>query len=255
MSGWPALDAELDRWGDAGRTATFWWRDDDAGDAVPALEPLLSLSTATTTPVSLAAVPALATAALAARLAGAPTITVLQHGYAHRNHAEPPAKKCEFGPERPAQISVAELAMGWATSERLFGARALPVLVPPWNRIYPTLVPMLPEMKFIGISTFGPRRRAAPVRGIRQVNTHADPVDWKGTRGFAGEEAALAAVLGHLSARREGRADAAEATGILTHHLVHGSDVWDFMARLIDATRRHPAARWAGADELFTEAE
>ena len=29
-AGWPDLTAELDRWGEAGRTATLWWRDDDA---------------------------------------------------------------------------------------------------------------------------------------------------------------------------------------------------------------------------------
>jgi hypothetical protein len=38
---WRRLEAELDRWGDAGRAATFWWRDDDASDATPALETLL----------------------------------------------------------------------------------------------------------------------------------------------------------------------------------------------------------------------
>ena len=30
MSSWDALRTELDLWQDAGRDASFWWRDDDA---------------------------------------------------------------------------------------------------------------------------------------------------------------------------------------------------------------------------------
>ncbi|MEK9660397.1 MAG: hypothetical protein VW644_01455, partial [Alphaproteobacteria bacterium] len=40
---WDALAAELDVWAAAGRTATLWWRDDDADAASPALERLLAL--------------------------------------------------------------------------------------------------------------------------------------------------------------------------------------------------------------------
>ena len=31
MADWTDLTEELDRWALAGRRATFWWRDDDAG--------------------------------------------------------------------------------------------------------------------------------------------------------------------------------------------------------------------------------
>jgi hypothetical protein len=80
MSDWSALDEEIARWRDAGREVELWWRDDDAADVGPALERLLRLQHATSAPLAIAVVPAQATAALAARLAGESTIDVLQHG-------------------------------------------------------------------------------------------------------------------------------------------------------------------------------
>ena len=55
-------------------------------------------------------------------------------------------------------IVLGELGTGWLALERLFGGRALSVMVPPWNRIAPALVPTLPEIGFRGLSTFGLRR-------------------------------------------------------------------------------------------------
>ena len=56
-------------------------------------------------------------------------------------------------------------------------------------------MPTLPEIGFRGLSTFGPRKRVHPVRGLRAVNTHVDLVDWK-TRRFVGRATALAALVG-----------------------------------------------------------
>ena len=86
-SAWRALARELDAWSDAGRPATFWWRDDDAGDDAPAFARLLSLAEQHHIPLSVAAIPQAVTGAAAARLCGAPDVAALQHGYAHINHA------------------------------------------------------------------------------------------------------------------------------------------------------------------------
>src|SRR5262249_20089923 len=157
---------EVERWAQAGRTAELWWRDDDAADAGPALERLLAVQRDTGAPMALAVVPSKATRALADRLAGQPGVDLLQHGYAHGNHAQAGDKKIELGAERPAMLVLGELGTGWMALERLFGKRPLPVLVPPWNRIAPALVPTLPEIGFAGLSTFGARRRTHPVRGL-----------------------------------------------------------------------------------------
>lgn len=267
MTSWAALDDELVRWRDAGRTAEIWWRDDDAVEATPALERLLQLQEKSTVPLALAVVPATATAGLVERLRDCAGVSVLQHGYGHVNHALAGDRKAELGAERPAMVVLGELATGAMAMERLFAGpafagRRLSVLVPPWNRIASGLVWALPEIGFSGLSTFGPLRQksGAPafrIRGLRQVNTHVDLIDWKGSRGFVGEEFALAALVAALAAARTSDA---VPIGILSHHLAMDEGAWDFLRSLWErlsgagiagkAGLRTPAAR-----ELFASRE
>ncbi|MDI1284124.1 MAG: polysaccharide deacetylase family protein [Reyranella sp.] len=249
MSSWQALDLELEQWRAAGRTAELWWRDDDAADTSPELDRLLALHRETAVPLALAIVPAHATAALAVRLATEPGVDLLQHGYAHVNHAASgEGKKIELGPHRPAMIVLGELGTGWLAMERLFGKRPLAVMVPPWNRIAPALVPTLPEIGFAGLSTFGARARAQPVRGLRQINTHVDLVDWKSGGGFTGEEACLAVLVASLS---RSRTESGEPVGILSHHLAMDGGAWDFLRLLWERTRAMSGMRVRSARELF----
>ena len=245
------LDDELARWADAGRVATLWWRDDDAVATTPALAPLAALARAHDVPVALAVVPAALEASLAETVAVLPQCTVVQHGYAHRNHAPAGAKSCELGDERATLEVAAELDAGRRRLSAAFGARFRPVLVPPWNRIGRAVVAALPAGGFVGLSTFGPRasREAAP--RLPRCNAHADPIAWREGRRFVGADRALAALLGHLARRREGTADADEPTGLLTHHLVFDAAAWRFVDRLFAHTRGHPAARWLGVAEAL----
>ncbi len=245
---WADLERELDFWRAAARSATFWWRDDDAVRPTPALDRLLSL--AGRTPLALAVVPGQAVEALAERLADCPQVQVLQHGWRHLNHAPFGEKKAEFGAHRPLRAMLDELAAGWQRLAELFGQRAVAVLTPPWNRMSAALVPLLNGAGYTGLSTAGPRRHAEPSPGLRQVNTHADLVAWQ-SRNFVGSEPALGFIRAHLAARRTGTIDAGEPTGILTHHLIMDRDGALFIERLLDLTRRHKAARWLGAVEAF----
>ena len=248
MSRWQALADEDARWGEAGRTATLWWRDDDAVDVGEPLDRLLAIARDTATPLALAVVPARATAALASRLAGEPHVDVLQHGYAHTNHAVAPEKKIEIGLQRPAMLTLGELGTGWMALEQLFGSRALPVMVPPWNRIAPVLVPTLPEIGYRGLSTFGPRPRVHPVLGLLQVNTHVDLIDWKGGRRFAGEETVIDALVASLGRARAGDG---EPVGVLSHHLAMDAGAWDFLRSLWEITKTLENVRVLGARGLF----
>lgn len=247
---WSDLVAELDRWGEQGRIATLWWRDDDAAAPSQRLDDLFA--TAGKVPLALAVIPALADHALAARLdrvAQSP-VWVLQHGWRHHDHAAG-GKKSEFPPSQPRQKTANDLFQGWTRLTGLFGARALAVLAPPWNRIDDSLLPLLATTGIRAVSRVNPRRAAWPCIGVFQANVHVDLVAWHGDRRFVGEAAALAALIGHLRARRLGTVDSGEATGILTHHLVQDQATARFLGRLVELTLGHAAALWLGAREVF----
>lgn len=243
QTGWAAFFAELDVWRDTGRVATFWWRDDDAADETPALTHLLDI--AHDTPVSLASIPCDATVALANAIANRPNVSVLQHGYAHVNHAPPTEKKAEFGPHRPPDAMHRDLAAGFKRLRDLFGTRFRPTFVPPWNRMAGVVAPLLPKVGFQSFSTYGPIRKSL---ALTQVNTHADIINWRGGRKFLGENAVLDLMTSHLLARRQGEAAEKGPTGLLTHHAVHDDACWRFIEDLVRAITDHPAAAWKTID-------
>jgi hypothetical protein len=252
---WDALARELDAWAAAGKTATLWWRDDDASRAAPALDRLLALRDDLDVPLALAVIPARADASLRDRLAAEPAVAVLQHGYSHKNFAGGEGRKIELDDSRPAEYVVADLAMGGQALEKF--ANRLPVLVPPWNRIAPHLVPFLPEVGIRGLSTIGARTRKDPIRGLLQNNVHLDVIDWRGkrsgqARGFLGVGNVIADAVAHLSARRTGAADADEATGLLTHHADMDLGTFEFAAEFVNRTQAHPAVVWQPASEVFS---
>lgn len=247
--GFDNLARELDAWADAGRVARFWWRDDDATEPTPALERLLGLSDNFAIEVAVAVIPASAAKDLVRELSGA-RASVLQHGYRHRNHAAAGKPAVECGGERPTEEVLMELADGRARLADLFGPRFRPILAAPWNRIERRVLDRLGEAGFRGASAYGPRAAMRVASGIAIANAHVDPINWKERR-FAGLGKALSGVLGELRARRLGGTEADEPVGLLTHHLDHDPDLWQFLDDFFALTTRHPAARWIGAEEAF----
>lgn len=246
---WREFRDEILRWRDSGRLVEFWWRDDDATLRTPALDRLLLLAASTGAPLALAVVPDGAQVALIEGVA--PGVVAIQHGVDHRNRAVAGGKKSEFPVEESPWQATRRLIHG---QERIFlatGARALPVLAPPWNRLSPELVPKLAAAGFRGLSTYGARKTQEPAPGLRQVNTHVDVIDWKGGRGFAGEEYVLRRALWHLAAKRTGMVDTAEPTGWLTHHAIHDEAAWRFLAVLFDFVRDFGGVQWMHPAELF----
>ena len=256
-AGWSDLVEEFDQWGEGGRAATLWWRDDDAVAASCRLDRLVSI--ADDVPISLAVVPATVDRQLAAwityssRSRQAARLSVLQHGWCHTSRAID-GKKNEFPAERSCHAVRSELTAGRSLLTDFFGARALPVLAPPWNRFAPRFLPLLATCGLRAISLIKPRRTCWPAAGVTEVNVHIDLVTWAGDRGFIGEEAALAGIVGHLRARRYSEVDSEEPTGILTHHLVQNGTTDAFLCRLVAITKEHPAARWLDPVEVFADA-
>ncbi|HEY4164349.1 MAG TPA: polysaccharide deacetylase family protein [Dongiaceae bacterium] len=243
MTSWADLARELELWAASGRDATWWWRDDDAVADSPALRQLLDLGR---NGLGLAVIPGSPTESLTESLAPAlgdhPHVFVLQHGFSHRNQAEPGAKKNEFPDSRDPTAIDAELATGRRRLRDAFGNRFLSVLTPPWNRIGDRTLPRLKQLGFRGLSRYQ-SRKAPEFHGLQQINTHVDVIDWQGGRGFLGEAACLGLFLGHLQARRTGHADRDEPTGLLTHHIVHDATTWRFLQKLRDFLAEQPAAR------------
>ena len=305
--GWRVLQEELDAWAEAGRVATFWWRDDDANGPSPALERLLRLRSRYRVPLALAVIPERLDPSLASLLQAGessrcrsttptsgkrlrqwipasagmtdtapgagfrhsrgsgnphetsahgsfqPGVSVLQHGFAHRNHAGAGEKSMELSPHRPQEQVLCELRGGFAQLASTFGKDFLPVLVPPWNRIAPALVPELPALGLHGLSTFMPRTACNPVPGLRQVNCHVDLIDWRGGRKGRDHGILAREVAGHLRARRAGRADSGEPTGLLTHHLDHDESAWDFVEEFLDRVVAHPGVHWPASREVLLD--
>jgi hypothetical protein len=243
---WTAFFAELDAWRDAGRVAAFWWRDDDATDETPALRRLLDI--AGDTPLSLASIPKDATTALANTVAARPHVSVLQHGYAHANHAPDDEKKAEFGPHRPLDVMQRDLTTGFKRLRALFGPQFHPMFVPPWNRMADAIAPLLPKIGFQSFSTYGTTLTAPGPKIPTQINTHADIIDWRGGRKFLGEAAALDLAVQHLSFCRQAKNHETDSlhgpTGLLTHHAAHDDACWTFIENLVRVVTDHPATIW-----------
>lgn len=244
------LVRELDCWAGAGRIATFWWRDDDAMEPTPALARLLDLGDAHGIEVAVAVIPARASPELPRALSARKHAAVLQHGYAHKNHAPPGKPALECGGARPVDTVLDELAKGRERLGELFRERAELILAAPWNRIERPVLERLGEAGFRGASAYGPRRVMQDGHGLVVANAHVDPMNWRERR-FAGLDKALSGILGELKARRGGATEADEPVGLLTHHLDHDADLWEFLDAFFRVTTRHPAARWIDVREAF----
>ncbi len=254
---WQSLDDELALWSAAGRKASFWWRDDDACMATAALDRLVGISEACSAPVALAVVPAKLDSSLRQRLADQHLISVLQHGYHHKNNAPAGVKKAEYGAHRTIDVMLCELIEGREILQAEFDDQFHAVLVPPWNRYDHSLVPALAQHGYRGISAMWARpnqpstlsRQTGP--GLLQVNTHIDPIEWRGDRGFIGVHDAMEQLVCHLRLRREYPQLGDEPTGLLSHHLDHSDEVWDFCQQFAERVTADDNCVWLGAGDIW----
>jgi hypothetical protein len=246
------LAEELAAWQASGRVASFWWRDDDAVAASPALARLTALSAETGVPLGLAAIPKLIEPSLLPAVARHPTVWLLQHGFAHVDHAKGLGKGAwELGADRPLEAVLGELEAGREIMRAVFGAQFLPVIAAPWNHIDPRLMPGLRARGFLGVSSYGERPLFPPLASFVEANIHFDPSRWKAGARFRGEPAALEMIVGHLRRRRSGAAEPEEPTGIVSHHAALDEAAWRFLSELFSIVQRHPAATWLSPRQIF----
>jgi hypothetical protein len=248
---WHALERELDLWRGERKSATLWWRDDDAQRASAQLDRLIELSTATSTPLVLATIPQSVDVSIPEKIKSQDNISIMQHGWSHENHAPLSEKKCELGDHRALEDIQRELVGGAEILSGLFDDNFLPILVPPWNRISVTIANSLKSCGYVGLSTFGSKPLVPSSPGFCQANTHVDLINWRKGRGFIGTKNALEQITSHLHRRRCGQLPLNEVTGILSHHLVHGEDLWQFLEVFFQVTSRHSSVQWQTGYQIF----
>jgi hypothetical protein len=235
---WRRFEDELARRRDAGRQVECWWRDDDAGAVSPEVKRLLGLSKTKAVPLALAVVPEAAEPELFRLLHAG--VSVIQHGTDHRNRGAPGEKKTEYPAGEAIEAALGRVSDGFGRLRTFTGARFVPVLAPPWNRVRKDLLKKLPAIGLRGLSTYGARTTAEPAPNLRQVNTHVDIVAWRRGRRFVGADEALAKALQHLPGD--------EPLGWLTHHAAHDAAAWEFLERLFTVRD----IRWLSAAEAFS---
>ena len=123
--------------------------------------------------------------------------------------------------------------------------------MPPWNRIAPALVPLLPGLGYRGLSSFRDRDRVA-ADGLTRINAHLDPIDWPGSRSLLSPDALIHQAASAVERRLNGLADRDEPIGLLTHHLVHDEPIWSFCEALLERLALH-GIEVAAARRLFSD--
>jgi len=234
------LARALDEAGAAGRTVAFWWRDDDLETETAALAPFLDAVGGAGIDPARAAVPGGLDEGAVARVRTMPCARLLPHGWRHANHGGAEAKKSEYGPERPVEIRLDEIRRSWARLSTLAGDRALPIFVPPWNRVAADLADRLGETGLMALSTY----RGRPGSDDGRLDTHVDLIDWRN-----GRRPLAAAQVVDLIVQR--MAWVAGPIGLLSHHLVTPGAAWADWAPVWSLIAEHPAARWVSPEQAL----
>jgi len=215
------LNHELAIWRRAWRTPFLWWRDDDCRTATPELDRLLNARG--DLPLTLAVIPDGDLPELARRLASLRGVSLAQHGVDHENRLATGGPRSEFPPDLPQASINAAVAAGRFRME----AEGLAPLtfVPPWNEPDDR---QIEAIRAAGYTSYSAGARGAPLRGLAHVAAAVDILRWKGKPHFRGRWRVFNAIRVQLEIRRASHAFA-DPVGLLTHHLAHDEDAWNFL--------------------------
>jgi hypothetical protein len=219
------LTAALDR---RDEPLTLFFRDDDAGWGMDALDAMVGVFERYDCPVDLAVIPAALTQENAGRLNTWTTshhgIGLHQHGYAHQNHEAEGVRKCEFGSARPVERQCADIMMGRARLASMLD-KVDPIFTPPWNRCLPETVARLRQIGFAAYSA----DHLVEVEGDGPAMLPVS-LDWERALRDQNLVEVLAALLS---------APIPQA-GIMLHHAVMQAEGLDLLDQLFSTISRHP---------------
>lgn len=240
-------------------TVRLWLRDDDAAAPTPLHAAYFEAADALGAAPLIAVIPKLMTSELAATSDNWPKdARVAVHGWSHINRATSGAKKSEFPdappdapPDTPIEtvnreVAANDLARGQIILAEAFGTRALPVFVPPWNRIGARWAARLRSLGYAGLSTFAASHTADPPSGLTVSNTHVDVVDWRSGRVAKAVNAVATDLIAQVGTEPQ------RPIGILTHTLGNAPvPTPDAMMFLVQLTKREPRIQWIAPTQLF----
>jgi hypothetical protein len=211
------------------------------------LERLLQLSAGLEVPLNLAVIPGALNPSLVDCLSGQPQVTVLVHGWTHTNHSSDEHSNCEFPLTRPVAETKVELTNALSTLRQAFGEQCVPVFVPPWNVFPSELEPILSELGYGGISlgTEGIHAVAFQENGLVRADINMEPLNWN-TLGLENVAASARAFARRLRQGSQG------SFGVLTHHLIHNRDIWEFCERFWRMVSSHERAEVVSARTIFS---
>ena len=246
MNHWKNLENELKAWMDEGKKVKLWWRDDDAADLTDSFKKLLDLITRGSPPIVIAAIPSQISSKTVTAINTMPNknIFVAQHGYSHSDNSSLGQKKIELGGEYSLECIKLQLKIGRAILEKRFPKRFVPVLVPPWNRIDPEIIPHLSHLNYLAISAFGTEDPYVVEIGLKELNCHIDIINWRNRRRFLGQDNILSIVCQLLRKYRSQKKVHDLPIGLLSHHIRHDKYAWSFLEKFFDFTYGHPAVDW-----------
>ena len=224
------LGLELQRWKASGHAPVFWWRDDDAREATPALDRLLGLARRFQAPITIAAVPDGDIKGLAEACRDVQGAELAIHGFRHENRAPPGRPSGEVNDmDRLADV-MSELGTALEVFRRA-GLRPS-LFVPPWNNAHPTLKKAI-DLWGLSLSGYGEMRNPdEPTR----LDAHLDVMRWKPEPRFRGAMRFLLRARRALAERRL-KELWDEPLGLLTHHLDHDERAWRFLEALLPIAR------------------
>jgi len=248
MDIWQKFENELTQWQ---QPIKFWWRDDDAiADSAP-LQTMLAMAHQYAISVHLAVIPnKLQDSLNVIKQAPHKAVSfVLQHGVEHSSFALPDQRKIELGGSQNPKQLVDNLALGRQRLQQVFNEQYLDILVPPWNRISDDIVPALPGIGYQQLSVLG----SAKLEDTDfHLNVHIDIINWK-QRVFAGEEVILNNIIEHLHNKRTGIDKSLKPCGLMTHHLDHDQQCWQFLTKFFSVCQQHSNIQWLSGNELLNQ--
>lgn len=215
-----------------------FFRDDDAGWRDDRLFDLLDVFSELGLPLDLAVIPAALSMDAARELRerierSNGRLGAHQHGFAHSNHEPEGERRCEFGPARPRDDQLRDIAAGRARLARLLGPCAEPFFTPPWNRCTEATGRCLAELGFQLLSR---EARAEPlgVPGLRELPVE---VDWLKRR--KGERLPRVKVA-RIAARA---VEDGGPVGVMLHHAEMDDDERSGAGELLALLAGHESAR------------